>query len=171
MRRFIMQAKPYGLFSNMAAFGWFMSESTGRLLPEEIWTLNRAPFNYLSDKFPQTRRFVDKFQRQFKGYPVGFAICSYDSLIAWRQAVLEANSAAPAVVAKALKGMSFKGLRGDSYIRPIDGQMNCPTFFGRLVYKPEYPCAVIESVIEIPAAKTWLSENEVLERRRKAQGF
>lgn len=100
---------------------------------------------------------------------LGFTLCSYCALIAWRLAVRKAQSVEPAAVAETLKGLSFVGLRGDSYIRAVDGQMNCPTYFGRLVYAPEFPSAILESVVEIPAKKTWLSEKEVLDRRRKAK--
>ena len=167
VRHFVKQAKPSGLFNQMAAFGWFslISGGSDHILPEGIWTLSRGPFNYLAAKHPQAKVFVHRFAKQFGTYPLGFTICCYDSLIAWQTAVRNAGSADPKAVAWALKGMSFSGLRGTSYIRAIDGQMNCPTFFGRLVYDPAYPVAVIESVIEIPANKTWLSEKEVLSRR------
>lgn len=167
MRRFVEQARPYHLFEKMAAFGWFMTEDGGHLLPEGTWTVTRAPFNYLSEKYPQTKAFVSRFKARFAEYPIGFTICSYDALLAWKQAVQRARSAAPDAVAEALRGLSFVGLRGESSIRPVDGQMNCPVFFGRVVYRPEYPSAVLESVIEIPASKIWLSEAEVLGRRRE----
>ena len=167
VRHFVKQAKPSGLFNQMAVFGWFslISGESERILPEGIWTLSRGPFNYLAAKHPRAKEFVRRFVEQFGVYPLGFTVCCYDSLIAWQTAVRNAGTADPKPVAKTLKGMSFAGLRGSSYIRAIDGQMNCPTFFGRLVYDPAYPVAVIESVIEIPADKTWLTEKEVQSRR------
>ncbi|MBI9084856.1 MAG: ABC transporter substrate-binding protein [Desulfobacterales bacterium] len=168
VRHFIMQAKPTGLFGQMAVFGGFslIEGKDGRLIPEGIWTLSRGPFNFLKDKFPMTKAFTEKFHRISGAYPLGFTLCCYDSLLAWRQAVENASSAEPAVVAEALKGMSFSGLRGDRFIRAVDGQLDCPAFFGRLVYRPQYPFAIMELVIEIPAAKTWLPESEVLSRRK-----
>ena len=168
MLRFIRQAKSEGLLDEMAVFGWFffMSEDVDRLIPEGIWTLTRAPFNYLAEKYPQTKEFVKKFHEKYGVYPLGFTICCYDSMIAWRQAVLKAGAVDRVAVAKTLKGLPFDGLRGISYIRAVDGQMNCPTFFGRLVYSTEYGVAVMESVIEIPAAKTWLNEYEIHDRRK-----
>lgn len=167
LRHFVTQAKQRKLFDHMAAFGWFsmISGVDERTLPEGIWKISRGPFNYLAQKHPRAKAFIDKFARQYNTYPLDFSICAYDSLAAWRQAVLDAGSAEPAVVAGRLKGLSFEGLRGPSFIRAVDGQMNCPTFFGRLIYHEKYPFAVIESVIEIPADKTWLSESEVLSRR------
>jgi len=172
VRRFIIQAKPYGLFDKMAVFGWFtypITTDVGRMLPEGMWDLSRGPFNYLAEKFPQTRGFVDKMVQQFNAYPNGFTICCYDSILAWRRAVEKARSADPTAVAGALKGLEFVGLRGDSFIRSVDGQMNSPTYFGRFSYSPEYPFAILKSVIEVPAAKTWLSEQEVLARRTEPQ--
>ena len=171
LRHFIKQANVYGLFDKMAAFGWFsiFADESDRILPEGIWKISRGPFLYLSEKYPHSRLFVQQFKRQFNAYPLDFSICCCDSLIAWRQAALSAGSTEPTAVAEALKGLRFVGLRGDSFIRPIDGQMDCPTFFGRLTYRPDYPGAVIESVIEIPAAKTWLSENEVMVKRSRHQ--
>ena len=169
LRHFVRQANAEKLFDNMAAFGWFsmISGESERILHEGIWKISRGPFNYLAEKYPQTKRFAEKFFRQYNTCPLGYSICCYDSLLAWRQAVLKAGTAEPTAVADTLKGMHFVGLRGESFIREVDGQMNCPTFFGRLVYRPEYPFAVIESVIEIPAGKTWLSEREVLSERSK----
>jgi branched-chain amino acid transport system substrate-binding protein len=171
VRYFITQAKSYGLFKKIAVFGWFTYDMTGdmgRMVPEGMWNLARGgPFNYLASKFPQTKIFVDKFVKQFDTYPNGYTICCYDSIIAWRQAVKKARSADPMATAKALKNLVFVGLRGDSFIRAADGQMNCSTYFGRLVFVPEYPFAVWKSVIEVPAEKTWLKEKEVLSRRKK----
>ena len=163
LRYFLQQAKAAGLFDKMAVLGWFsiISGKPERVLPEGIWKISRGPFNYLADKYPQTKTFVENYTQQFSTSPLGFTVCGYDSILAWREAVLKSGSVEPAVVAETLKGMSFVGLRGDSYIRAIDGQLSCPVFFGRLVYRPEYPFAVIESVIEIPASRTWLSEQEV----------
>ena len=170
MRHFVTQAKARGLFDQMAAFGWFslIAGDSGRLLPEGIWTLSRGPFYYLSQKYPQTKRVVDDFFRRFGEYPLGFTVCCYDSFLAWREAVGKAGSTEPQAVAQALKGLQFTGLRGKSVIRALDGQIDCPIFFGRVDYLPEYPLAIINSVMEIPAQKTWLSEKEVLARRTGA---
>ena len=170
LRHFLREAKRQGLFDKMAAFGWFsvISDTSERTLPEGIWRVSRGPCNYLSVKHPQTKTFLERFTGQHHAYPLDFTVCCYDSLLAWRKAVLNAASAEPATVAQTLKGLTFVGLRGDSFVRAVDGQMNCPTFFGRLVYRPEYPVAVIESVIEIPATKTWLPEAVVLDKRAAA---
>lgn len=167
LRYFIGQANRYRLFDRMAVFGWFsiFADETDRILPEGIWKISRGPFSYLSEKYPHTQAFVEQFKQQFDTYPMDYSICCYDSLIAWQTAAKKAGSVEPAAIAKALVGLHFTGLRGDSLIRPIDGQMNCPTYFGRLAYRSDFPGAVIESVIEIPAVKTWLTEQEVMIKR------
>lgn len=166
---FINQAKCQNLFDTMAAFGWFsvMTDENERLLPKGIWKISRAPFHYLSQKYPQTRTFVKQLKQKFRVYPVDFAICCYDSFLAWKEAVIKAGSTQPHDIARALKGLSFTGLRGKSVIRAMDGQLDCPTYFGRLTYLDDYPVATIESVMEIPAVKTWLSEDEILMKRKK----
>ena len=173
VRHFTIQAKSHGLFDKVAVFGWFtynMTGDMGRMVPEGMWSLARGgPFNHLAGKVPQAKSFVDKFVEQFDAYPNGYTICLYDSLIAWQQAVKKAKSADPIAVAKALKGLEFDGLHGRSFIRTVDGQLNCPIYFGRLTFVPEYPFAVWKSVIEVPAAKTWLPEKEVLSRRSKSR--
>ncbi|WP_022667008.1 ABC transporter substrate-binding protein [Desulfospira joergensenii] len=167
LRHFLRQAKAVDLFKKTAAFGWFsiVADESDRILPEGIWKISRGPLDYLSKKYPGTRDLIQKFFKQYQIYPLDFSICCYDSLLAWHKAAEKAGSVEPSAVAGALKGLSFTGLRGDSFIRAVDGQMNCPTFFGRLTYVPDCPLAVIESVIEIPAAKTWLSEKEVIAKR------
>jgi branched-chain amino acid transport system substrate-binding protein len=169
VRRFIEQADAAGLFKTLPVFGWFTYDMTGelgRLVPAGMWSLARGgPFNYLAEKYPRAARFTEEFNRRSGSYPGGYTIACYDSLLAWREAVRRAGTAEPQAVARALKGLRFTGLRGESFIRPVDGQMDCPTYFGRLVYQPRYRFAVWDSVVEIPAAKTWLSEEEVLKAR------
>ena len=160
LSHFLRAANSRNLFDKMPAFGWFslISDASERTLPEGIWNISRGPCNYLVEKHLLASRFLERFSHRYQHYPLDFTVCCYDSFLAWHQAVLNAGSAAPDATAKALKGLRFTGLRGDSFIRAADGQMNCPVFFGRLVYRPEYPVAVIESVIGIPASKTWMLE-------------
>ena len=132
-RRFVLQADRAGLLEHTAVFAWFTYEvkgEMGRWLPKGAWILSRGPFNYLAEKYPQTRRFVDNFAAQYDTYPNGFTVCCYDSLLAWRQAVEKAGSAEPAAVAQALRGLEFEGLHGPSRIRAEDGQLNCSAYFG-----------------------------------------
>ena len=168
LQRFIDQARPYGLFERMAVFGPMMPETPQVDLPDGIWSLSRAPANYLVDKYPQTKAFAERFFERYLTNPTGFTICSYDAMLAWRGAVLKANSFDREAVAEALKGLTFQGLRGESHIRSIDGQMDCPVYIGRSYYRLEPRIRTLDSVIEIPATKTWPSEQEVLEARKKA---
>jgi hypothetical protein len=133
-----------------------------------MWCLARGgPFNYLSDKYPQMAHFTNAYQKRTQSWPDGYTICCYDSFLAWRQAVRLAGTVEPVSVARALKGLRFSSLRGERIIRAVDGQMDCPTYFGKLVYTSRYPFAVWKSVMEIPAAKTWLEEDEIRRIRRK----
>jgi len=170
LRHFLPEAQKNDLFGKMAAFGWFsiIPGNDARLLPEGIWEISRGPFHYLASKYPQTKAFVERYKRRTGTFPLEFTIGCYDSLHAWSEAVSRTGSADPVTIAHALKGITFVGLRGESRIRAIDGQLNSPVYFGRLTYTPEYPAGVLESVIEIPPEKVWLSEREVEARRRNA---
>ena len=170
LRRFIDQARPFGLIERMAIFAPMLPETPKVEIPDGIWSVSRAPFNYLAEKYPQTEAFAKLFFERYQTSPSGFAICAYDAILAWRKAVVKAHSFDREAVAKALKGLTFQGLRGDSYIRPIDGQMNCPTYIGRSIFRLEPRIRILDSVIEIPAIKTWPSEHEILEARKKAAG-
>jgi branched-chain amino acid transport system substrate-binding protein len=165
VKYFITQSKKQGLFEKLAVFGWFtydMGNELGKLVPNGMWSLARGgPFNYLAEKYPKSARFADQLFKVNGSYPNGYTICCYDSLIAWSTAVVKAGTADPVKVSAALKGLRFESLRGDSTIRAIDGQMDCPTYFGRLVYVDKYPIAVWESVVEIPASKTWLNDTQI----------
>ena len=170
-RLFALEAKQHSLFDKMAVYAWFTYEVNGEMgnwLPQGTWILSRGPFNHLAEKNPLARRFVDAFVERYQSYPNGFTVCCYDSVLAWRQAVEKAGSTEPVAVANALRGLEFDSLRGRRRIRAVDGQMDCPAYFGRLGKVPEYPYPVLQSVMEIPAAKTWLSEQEVLERRGRS---
>ena len=170
LQRFIDQAQPYGFIGKMPIFAPMLPENPKVEIPDGIWSVSRAPFNYLADKYPQTEAFAQRFLERYQTNPSGFPICSYDAVLAWRGAVLKANSFDREAVAEALKGLTFQGLRGDSYIRPIDGQMDCPTYIGRSLYRFEPRTRILDSVIEIPATKTWPSEQEILKARKKAAG-
>lgn len=168
--QFVSQADRQGLLEHTAVFAWFTYEVNSEMgcwLPEGSWILCRGPFNYLAEKYPKARSFVSDFVARFETYPNGFTVCCYDSVLAWQEAVKRAGSVEPAAVAQALRGLKFDGLRGPSFIRAVDGQMNCPAYFGRLDSVAAYPFPVLQSVIEVPASKTWLSEGEVLKRRGK----
>ena len=164
----IVQATPSGLFNKMAVFGWFtypVVSDKEVALPDGIWDLSRGPYNYLAQKFPLARRFVDAFKERYSDIPNGFTICAYDSFLAYKAAVQKAGSVEPEAVVQSLKGLEFTGLRGPGIIRAVDGQMNCPVYFGRIFYNSEQNNYNMDSIVEVPAEKTWLPEADVLSRR------
>jgi branched-chain amino acid transport system substrate-binding protein len=167
--KLLAQAKRRELFDKIAVFGWFTYDMTGelgRIVPNGMWGVARGgPFNYLAQKYPLAKKLNDDLITRTGAYPNGFSICCFDAFLAWQTAARLAGSTDPQAVAARLKGLRYTGLRGESYIRPADGQVDCPTYFGRLVYQPQFPFAVWDSVVEIPAAKTWLREDEVWRAR------
>lgn len=167
---FILQAKSTRLFNSIAVFGMIYHDTAvalGKDLPKGVWGFSRAPFYYLSEKFPMAKTFTEKYHSKFNTYPGGFSICGYDSFLAWVAAAKKSDSVKPEKIAQTLKGLKFNSLRGESFIRPIDGQMNCSAYFGLMKFVPEYPFAIIKPVIEIKAKQTWLTEDEIKAVRRK----
>lgn len=167
-RHLFLEADREHLFDRTAVFAWFtydITEDMGRWLPTGMWLISRGPFNYLAEKHPLARRFVDQYHQRYDAYPNGFTICCYDSVLAWHAAVRQAGSVDPVAVAAALRGLEFDSLRGLRTIRAVDGQMDCPAYFGRIGTVATYPYPVWQAVIEVPAAKIWLSQQEVLSRR------
>lgn len=164
LNAFILQAGNAGLFEKMKAFG-MIDEATSialeKKLPQGLHGFSRGAFNYYSAKSAAGKEFTDKYYNKFKMYPGGFSFCAYDSVIAWAEAVKKAGSFDAEKAVDALKGLKFSGPRGDQYIRAIDGQLNCETTMGPLVYNEKYGFAVLDPAAAIPAEDVWLSEDEV----------
>lgn len=166
--RFYQDAEEQNLFEQMGVFGRFpenISETTGENIAGNIWVPSRGPFKYLAARYTRARQFVRTYKARYGTYPNSIAICCYDAMLAWAAAVKKAGRFEREAVAAALKGIEFEGLRGQSYIRAVDGQMNSSTFFGLLVYDPQYGSSVLNNVVEVKAEQTWLAPEDVLKRR------
>ena len=164
LNAFILQAGNAGLFEKMKAFGMIAEDTSialGKKLPQGLHGFSRGAFNYYSAKSAAGKEFTDKYYKKFKMYPGGFSFCAYDSVIAWAAAVKKARSFDAEKVVDALRGLKFRGPRGDQYIRAIDGQLNAATTMGPLVYNEKYGFAVLDPATAIQAEDVWLSEDEV----------
>ncbi|MEW6265799.1 MAG: ABC transporter substrate-binding protein [Thermodesulfobacteriota bacterium] len=166
----ILQGLNAGLFEKMKAFGLISEDvamSLGDKLPSGLYGFSRAEFTYFAEKYPAGKEFVDTFYKRFGIYPGGFSFCAYDSIIAYAEAIKKANSLEAEKVVDALKGLKFKGPRGERYIRAVDGQEDTPVCIGPRMFKKEYGFAVLDPVTIIPAEKTWISEDEAKAKRGK----
>lgn len=164
LNAFILQAGSAGLFQTMKAFGMISEDVSIALadkMPEGLHGFSRGDFNYYSAKSAAGKEFTDKYYEKFKMYAGGFSFCAYDSLIAWEAAVKKAGTFEAEKVVDSLKGLKFKGPRGEQYIRAIDGQLNASGLMGPLVYNKKYGFDVLDPVTAIPAEEVWLSEDEV----------
>lgn len=74
LQYFLKQAKAYGLFEKMAAFGWFsnIADGTDRILPEGIWKISRGPVDYLSKNIPRPGRWFKTFMSSIRFIPLIF---------------------------------------------------------------------------------------------------
>ncbi|MDC7224354.1 MAG: ABC transporter substrate-binding protein [Spirochaetales bacterium] len=161
---FYETAQERGLFDEIKVFGRFpetISEQVGTDIPEGIWVPARAPFKYLYNNHEEAKAFIEEFRRRSGSYPLLSTLSSYDALLAWAEAVRLAGTLDRESVADALRGITFQGLRGESYIRAIDGQMNSSTYFGMLNYDREFESSVLDNVIEVQAERVWLTPEEI----------
>lgn len=164
LNAFILQAGQAALFDKMKAFGMIAEDTCialGKKLPQGLHGFSRGAFNYYSAKEAAGKEFTDKYYKKFKMYPGGFSFCAYDSVIAWAAAVKKAGSFDFTKVADTLRGLKFSGPRGDQYIRAVDGQLNCATTIGPLIYNEKYGFAVLDPATAIAAEDVWLSVDEV----------
>lgn len=167
---FYRAASEQNLLDEIGVFGRFtgnISQPVDRDIEQDIWVPSRGPFKYLASKYQRTDRFVSRFKERYGTYPNSIAICCYDAILAWHAAAQKAGRVDRQHIAESLKGIHFKGLRGDSYIRAVDGQMNCSSYLGLLRYDPEYDSSVLDHIVEVKAEQTWLTSYEVLEWRKR----
>jgi branched-chain amino acid transport system substrate-binding protein len=168
---FTKQAKLYGLAKKgtpMAGFWMFDALlPLGAESPEGAIGFERAPFTYLTGKFPAAKKFTDEFKKRTGSYPSGYALMAYDSVQAWAKAVAIAGDVEPVKVAKAMKGLTYSGTRGDVTIRAIDGQAAVPVYFGTVTFDKALGLPAYKDVVEIKASDVWMSEADVLASRKK----
>ncbi len=167
---FSKQAKLYGLLKKGTPIaGYWMFDALlplGAESPEGAIGFERAPFTYLVTKYPAAKKFTDEFKMRTGSYPSGYALMAYDALHAWAKAAEMAGDVEPAAVAKALKGITFTGTRGDITIRKVDGQASVPVYFGTVTFDKTLNMPTYKDVVEIKAADVWLSESEVAAKRK-----
>ncbi len=168
---FTKQAKLYGLLKGGTPMaGYWMFDALlplGPDSPEGAIGFERAPFSYLDGKFPAAKKFTEEFKKRTGSYPSGYALMAYDSVQAWAKAVQKAGDVDPVKVAKAVKGLTYAGTRGDVTIRAIDGQAAVPVYFGTITFDKTLQMPTFKDVVEIKASDVWISEADVQASRRK----
>lgn len=168
---FTKQAAQYGLFDQgKPVAGFWMFDALlplGDEAPEGIIGFERAPFTYLMDNHEPAKKLVDEFHAQTGNYPSGYALMAYDAVLAWEAAVKKAGTTDPVEVAKALRGITFTGTRGETTMREVDGQASVPVYFGTVAFDEELGIPTFVDVVEVPAESVWLSPEEVEARRQQ----
>ena len=160
---FIKQAKPFGLFKKASITSLYdldMLRATGMDMPEGMLGYARCAF-YAIDT-PQMKEFTKKYYEKYKEWPADWALMAYDGLTVLREAIKKANSTDSEQVVKVLGGLKFQSLRGERYIRAIDHQANVGIYVGYTTKDPRFKkFLIMKDVVEVPAEKVWLSEEEV----------
>ncbi|MCZ7562922.1 MAG: ABC transporter substrate-binding protein [Burkholderiales bacterium] len=144
-------------------------QSMGADMPAKgVHGFSRAPFYALLDN-PKTKAFVDTYKARYGKDPDDWAVLAYDGLMFFAAAVRKANSAKADDIMKAITSIRYDGLRGTMTVRALDGQMDAPSWVGRVGKDPKYPYMVLQDVVRIGAERTMLPEETVKALRAKAK--
>lgn len=168
----VKQGKSFGFFeqTNLVTLTTVdFLQSMGADMPAKgVHGFSRAPFYALLDN-PKTKAFVDTYKARYGKDPDDWAVLAYDGLMFFAAAVRKANSAKADDIMKAITSIRYDGLRGTMTVRALDGQMDAPSWVGRVGKDPKYPYMVLQDVVRIGAERTMLPEETVKALRAKAK--
>lgn len=168
--RWIHTAKATNLLERFPYPGSLISVSElirqKEILPRGMTGVSRAPFFAHLDN-PIMKDFVDSYKASFAHYPSDWAVLEYDAVYALKQGIEAANSLDNSKISKAMSTLQIKTTRGDLKFRPIDNQLNCPSYFGVIADSKEYNFPIFDDLQLISAEESMRSEKEIIEFRNK----
>ncbi len=167
--RWIHTAKATNFFDRFAYPGSLISLSElirqKDILPRNMTGVARAPFFAHMDN-PYMQNFVKNYQTDFKHYPSDWAVLEYDAVYALKQGIDAANSLDNKQISKVMSSLEIKTTRGDLHFRPVDNQLNCPSYFGVIADSKQYNFPILKDLQLITAEESMRSADEVLALRK-----
>jgi branched-chain amino acid transport system substrate-binding protein len=168
----VKQGKSYGFFdqTNLVTLTTvdFLQSMAGDMPAKGVHGFSRAPFYLLLDN-PKAKAFVDTYKARYGKDPDDWAVLAYDGLMFFAAAVRQANSTKADDIMKAVTSIRYEGLRGTMTVRALDGQMDAPSWVGRVGQDPRYPFMVLQDAVRIGADRTMVPEETVKALRAKAK--
>lgn len=163
-------ARDYRLFRTVEQPGGLISvtelmEQAGSIR-RDIYGRTRAPF-FAHEDVPMMAAFVSAYRHRYGRYPSDWAVLGFDAIQVLRQGVEKARVPDTEQVRRALKDMTVQTTRGSLYFRPIDNQLSCPVYFGRVADDPRYPFPVYHDLMKIQAPDTWRPVAEIRAVRKR----
>ena len=168
----VKQGKGFGFFqqTNLVTLTTVdFLQSMGADMPDRGMSgFSRAPFYALLDN-AKAKAFTETFKARYNKDPDDWAVLAYDGLMFYAEAVKQAKSTRAEDLMKAVTSIRYAGLRGNMMVRPLDGQMNAPSWVGTVGKNPNYPYMVLKDVVRIEADKTMPSEAAIKAGRAAAK--
>ena len=168
----VKQGKGFGFFqqTNLVTLTTVdFLQSMGADMPDRGMSgFSRAPFYALLDN-AKAKAFTETFKARYNKDPDDWAVLAYDGLMFYAEAVKQAKSTRAEDLMKAVTSIRYAGLRGNMMVRPLDGQMNAPSWVGTVGKNPNYPYMVLKDLVRIEADKTMPSEAAIKAGRAAAK--
>jgi branched-chain amino acid transport system substrate-binding protein len=165
----IDQAKQVGFFGKVPYPGSLISVweliNHAQTQPRGMIGLCRAPF-FAHLNVPMMVDFVKAFRAKYNRYPSDWAVLEYDAVYVLKQGIEKAGNVDSDAVKDALKGMTVRTTRGELSFRPIDNQLGCSSYLGRVADDEAYPFPVYHSIIEVKGPDSWRPESEIIAARQ-----
>jgi len=165
---FMRDAREYRLFKKIAYPGGLISVSELIRQSQSIrrgrYARCRAPFFAHHDN-ALMKHFVETYRSKYDRFPTDWSVMSYDAVHVLKQAIESAGRIDSESVKGTLKGMRVSTTRGHLYFRPIDNQLSCSAYFGRVSDSPDYPMPIYSNLQEIKGPDIWRPEVEIIQAR------
>jgi branched-chain amino acid transport system substrate-binding protein len=160
----LRDARDYRLFKTVAAPGGLISvtELIGQAssLRRGAYGRSRAPFFAHLDQ-PRMVHFVGNYRAKFGRYPSDWAVLTYDAVHILAQGVEKAGRTGSDAVKEALTGAQVDTTRGRFAFRPIDNQLSCSAYFGRVADDGEYEFPIYHNLMVLKGSDIWRPESEI----------
>jgi len=161
---FVRQASQRGLLKNsqfFLALGESSLERLGSSLPDGVLIGARGDHYFLEPRYvndPKHKAFVEKYHAKTGVYPiysVYHMVQALDAMTAaYKKSIAANNRQWPdeEQLAKAFRGLEFRGLTAPVTIRPEDGQGLEDQLFGVTTSSPDYKFKILKDIMIVPAA-------------------
>lgn len=162
--RWIHTANATNFFDRFAYPGSLISVSElirqKEILPRGMTGVARAPFFAHLDN-PIMEQFASNYKSNFRHYPSDWAVLEYDAVYALKQGIEAANSLDNEKISNVMSSLKVKTTRGNLQFRPIDNQLNCPSYFGVIADSKDYKFPILKDLQLISGEESMRSEEEI----------
>jgi branched-chain amino acid transport system substrate-binding protein len=167
----IKQAKAAGLFDKIKLFAGpevvppDVAVALGKECPEGILSGTLYPFWEMEKKYPRAKEFNVRYYNATGKYPLSGDALGYEHIHWIADGIKKAGTLEPIKVGQAMRGMTKDSVVGRVTLRPIDGQVLYPYFWGYTKFVPEYPFAILADLKTFPPETIYSTVEEIKAKR------